>query len=1047
MGIVEDFSVFLQDNRARVYLIVLICAIVKCTNLYLHRLKAEKTSQKDNGEKDNKEARKLSPSLLLVNTVPPLLSISIISITWFYIFRFILHHQLTSESYFDDAYKDVLQLHYFSSTQLLTWAMVAVVWAAEEDQLGSIPFLLFGFLGAMGASFVMWIPSRLSSGQIERKRNQSFVPLIYGVTSIIAFICILKIRPCTDKMIGIANESSSSHVCSPDNGFGSFLMSFRYWLHGLHVVLLVPILVSVLPIRQMQIDSAIFYGIMGLVISTWHISQIVQNKSQLSSYPMLETDCQKSIHIDLMCCSILSLYAMYHDVLTDGRSYIRAMNRACSYALMMPLFSPAGVLSFHLFICRLSASYPELVGKMQRFLAVRRSESDEVGWCNLGFWQSSDKGKGNYEEACENLALELAKRADLKSDDTVLSCGCGVAGKELFLYKSRFDIRHVTGLDPCVHIDCSSFDYDDILKVKGNVEDWVGGRLLPHHLFTKILALDNIYHYPNKSGFFRHCFRTLPIGGKVAVTDIIWKGSGQKTPMWIKFCLSAMGVSTNTLWSEDEYRNQMEFLGFSSIKVERIGNNVFSGWSHVFPKSLIRHLEYAIIVATKETGAKSPPIQKKRIAVIGSGMAGLAAARAIVSSPNAAEVEVKIYESNSKPGLAGNTISVQGQLVDVPARMAALGYYNEYMKLVTELGIDYEVVKTDCNFHGNNGAGGYVKHIYELSAFTNLYNSLFVGGLRNLFKIMKKFSTIPFLKTEEVRDLTFGDWLHRHLNLYPLSSSKPDADRSKHQGFQLPHLAQHENPFLYMAIGSFSWMLSCTYHQLVTCPADILLPFIQGLGLTNSMGIFKEANAVRIQPSIRALEHALLHGIPFQGDTKVSSLNKEKIIEGIKYDAVICATEASAVPYVVHNCAKVFSQFHYHPSTIILHKDPSLMPKSKSDWRTWDVRMEPRQDEPQLTFWLNKYYDKIDFNGDVFQTWAPLKMPEDDLVIQKFELSRVVHTSLSKEKVKAVDAEQGKNGIYYAGSYAVYGMGLLEQAVESGRIAAQLALNDLFEEK
>jgi len=1047
MAIIEDFSVFLKDKRARVYLLILLCAIIKCTNLYLQRLKAQ-YSQKDNGQK-KKEIRKVSPFLLVMNTIPPLLSIGIISITWFYIFRFILHHQLTSESYFDDAYKDVLQLHYFSSTQLLTWAMVAVVWAAEEDQLGSIPFLLFGFLGAMGASFVMWIPSRLRSGQIERKRKQSFVPIIYSVTSILAFICILKIHPCTDEMMGVDNNSSSTGLCSPDNGFGSFLKSFRYWLHGLHVVLLVPILVSVLPIRQMQIDSAIFYGCMGLVISTWHISQIVQNRSLLSSYLMLETDCQKSIHIDMLCCSILSLYAMYHDVLTDtdGHSCNRAMKRASIYALMMPLLSPAGVLSFHLFTCRLSASYPVLVGKMQRFLAVQRSKSDKVGWCNLGFWLTSDIEEDNYEKACENLALELAKRADLKSDDSVLSCGCGVVGKELELFKSRFDLRYVTGLDPFVHIDCSSFDDHEILKVKGNVEDWIEGRLLPHRLFSKIIALDNIYHYPNKSGFFKHCFRTLPIGGKVAVTDLIWKGSGQKTPMWIKFFLSAMGVSSNTLWSEDEYRHQMEFLGYSSVKVERIGNNVFSGWTHVFPKSLIRYLDYAIIVANKGTDAKLPRLQKKRVAVIGSGMAGLSAARAIISSVKAKEVEVKIYELNSKPGLAGNTMSIQGQLVDIPARMAATGYYNEYMKLVKELGIEYEVVKTDCNFHGNNGAGGYVKHIYELSAFANLYNSLVVGGLRNLFKTMKKISSIPFLTIEEIRDLTFGDWLHRHLNLYPLSSSKPDADRSKHQGFQLPYLAQHENPFLYMVIGSFSWMLSCTYHQLVTCPADILLPYIQGLGLTNSLGVFKEANVIRIQPSIRALEHALLHGIPFQGDTKVSSLNKEKMIEGIKYDAVICATEASAVPYVVDNCAKVFSQFHYHPSTIILHKDPSLMPKSKSNWRTWDVRMEPSQDEPQLTFWLNRYYDKIDFDDDVFQTWAPLKIPEDDLVIQKFELSRVVHTSLSKEKVKAIGEEQGKNGIYYAGSYAVYGMGLLEQAATSGRMAAELALNDLFEEK
>jgi len=49
--------------------------------------------------------------------------------------------------------------------------------------------------------------------------------------------------------------------------------------------------------------------------------------------------------------------------------------------------------------------------------------------------------------------------------------------------------------------------------------------------------------------------------------------------------------------------------------------------------------------------------------------------------------------------------------------------------------------------------------------------------------------------------------------------------------------------------------------------------------------------------------------------------------------------------------------------------------------------------------------------------------------------------------VKAVQAAQGKNKIYYAGSYAVYGMGLLEQAAKSGRIAAELALNNLFDEK
>ena len=985
-------------------------------------------------------------SVLCMRIVPPLLSIGIISITWFYIFRFILQHQFTSVSYFDDAYKDVLKDHYFSSTQLLTWAMVAVVWAAEEEDLRSIPFLLFGFLGAMGASFVLWILSRNSclASTSTRKRKRSYVPIVYCITSIIAFICILKVHPCSNE----ENVNDTSHLCSPDTGFGSFLNSFRFWLHGLHVVLLLPILVSLLPIRQMQIDSAIFYGIMGLMIAIRHTFQIYQNESLRFSYPMLETDCQKSIHIDLLCCSVLTLHAIYHDVLAgNGKdNFLRAMRNVSVSALMMPLLSPAAVLSFHLCFCRIAVSYGELVTKMQSIMAKYKSGSDKIGWCNLGFWQSSCKDKENYEKACENLALELAKEADLKSGDTVLSCGCGVAGKELSLYKSRFDLGHITGLDPCVRIDCSSFDDQNIRKVQGHVEDWINGGLLRQHLFSKILALDNIYHYADKAGFLKHCIQVLPRGGKVAVTDLLWKGS-ENPPTWIKIGLSAMGVSLDNLWTEDEYRKHLELLGFCTVKIKGIGTHVFSGWSDVFPKSLVQHLDYAIIVASKEADTQISPPRKKRVAVIGSGMAGLAAAHAIANSSRAADVEVKVYESNSLPGLAGNTMFIGGQLVDVPARMAALGYYTEYIKLAKGLGVEYHVVKTDCNFHGRNGAGGYVQYIYELSAFANLRNSIFVGGLRNLWKVIRAFSKIPHISNESYRGLSFGDWLNGHLNLYAPPSVKSDADPSKHEGFQFSYFAQQENPFLYMVVGSFGWMLSCTYRQLIACPADILLPYIQGLGLSNGGGLLKKADVVRIQPSIRALEHALLHGIPFQGDTKVSNLDNTKIIDGIEYDAVICATEANAVPYVVRNCAKVFSQFHYHPSTIYLHKDPSLMPTSKSDWRTWDVRMEPSREEPQLTFWLNKYYQDIDFDGDVFQTWAPVEPPNEELVIKKFELSRVIHTSSSKEMVKAVQAAQGKNKIYYAGSYAVYGMGLLEQAAKSGRIAAELALNNLFDEK
>ena len=43
-----------------------------------------------------------------------------------------------------------------------------------------------------------------------------------------------------------------------------------------------------------------------------------------------------------------------------------------------------------------------------------------------------------------------------------------------------------------------------------------------------------------------------------------------------------------------------------------------------------------------------------------------------------------------------------------------------------------------------------------------------------------------------------------------------------------------------------------------------------------------------------------------------------------------------------------------------------------------------------------------------------------------------MHTADTPRVLAAIEAEQGKDGIYYAGAYCVHGMGLLEQAAVSG---------------
>jgi len=255
------------------------------------------------------------------------------------------------------------------------------------------------------------------------------------------------------------------------------------------------------------------------------------------------------------------------------------------------------------------------------------------------------------------------------------------------------------------------------------------------------------------------------------------------------------------------------------------------------------------------------------------------------------------------------------------------------------------------------------------------------------------------------------------------------------------------NPFLYLVIGSLGWMLSCTYQQLMDYPADIILPYLHSLYL-QSMRATGDGSVIRVNPSVKLMERTLLYGVKgLKCGNAVFGLDEKKIIDGIQYDAIVCATEAKAISKVLKNAPKVFSEVQYHPSIIYLHTDESLMPPQKKDWRKWTVEINEDCDEPQLSFWLNEVYPDSDFSSNVFQTWAPVHEPKQGSILKKASFQRVVHTKETPRLLREIASAQGQDGIYYAGSYTEYGMGLLEQALISGRKAAQRVLDEIVSEE
>ena len=165
-----------------------------------------------------------------------------------------------------------------------------------------------------------------------------------------------------------------------------------------------------------------------------------------------------------------------------------------------------------------SSPWSVVVTFLQKAVAASMRKDTSKKWTNLGLWISQDDNE-DYCEACERLCCSLASAANLSEGDRVLASGCG-RGDELYIYKD-FGADIVTGVDPDPDGTRKFEPKADIELLCMTASDAV--ETLKEEQYNKVVALDNIYHYPSKTQFFKEA-RSLLSGvdsGKIAVTDIL----------------------------------------------------------------------------------------------------------------------------------------------------------------------------------------------------------------------------------------------------------------------------------------------------------------------------------------------------------------------------------------------------------------------------------------------------------------------------------------------------------------------------------------------
>jgi len=486
-----------------------------------------------------------------------------------------------------------------------------------------------------------------------------------------------------------------------------------------------------------------------------------------------------------------------------------------------------------------------------------------------------------------------------------------------------------------------------------------------------VVAIDCAYHF-HLDAFLSEAFKALKPGGLLRFSHVCGSVLG----------LGLLGVRTTSL---DSLQRALSVNGFEDIDI-RILPNVLERWNLAFGG----RLTYVIVRARRPASDKPRP----SVAVIGGGLSGLTSAFRL----RRAGCAVTLFERAPSLGLSRNEWRGPHGVVDVPLRMVGEGYYLSLLNLCRDASVCTTRATVDCSF--TLGSGAVVA-----------YSRSKLGNLLQLRRI--------------------GLW-----NALRLDSALRSSYDGSWGAFLSRHRLDDRNPAVAILNAQLSWVLSASNRAVEGTPAGSILDYARGLALSLKTCLVGSRNFVsRVTPSIGALERALAFGCDVRLGRAVT-VEGDRCIDGVQYDAVIVATPPSCTRAVLPsmNDLAVFDSFETETRSLIIHRDASLMPSKREDWRSLNVTCASDNEAASLTVWLNAFYPELRFEGDIFETWAPRTPPSD--VIREVALPRVVQT-VDQHKLHArIAALQGRNGIYFAGAHVVPGMGLLEQACAAGDAAS-----------
>ncbi|MEQ1368210.1 FAD-dependent oxidoreductase [Acinetobacter schindleri] len=408
------------------------------------------------------------------------------------------------------------------------------------------------------------------------------------------------------------------------------------------------------------------------------------------------------------------------------------------------------------------------------------------------------------------------------------------------------------------------------------------------------------------------------------------------------------------------------------------------------------------------------------IAVIGSGMAGLATARILQDAGH----HITIFEALQGRGMDSHSLEFEGGLVDAPLRVMNPYLWKNTLSLATHLGIKTYPVRTymACSWLFEDRTETWLttsrSRIGNFPIINNRkglqqYGWRLVKGLLQLKTALNKF-----FKSKN-QDISLAEFINRN-----------DIEEVFWHGAVMPVLYT---------------ICTCNPKTIGEWPAKPLLIFLRQLTDGDAL--------LRMQGGTPALVDKLIEGIDMvsgAATTLVQQQGDQVRVENAAgysklFDRVIVATPTNKIEEFLDKDQfatdiELLKKFQFEQGQLVIHTDTSVMPPKRKDWAVLSYMMDRKFTRQQFTVWLNAVEPTLVGKSPVFQTWRPVTDIDPKKIISSVTLTRAVvdaHTVALNKELQQRHLDQGRK-VFYCGSWSCDGLPILESAVTSAMKIAEI---------